>query len=108
MAAHQVALKGVSGKKDSRARSEWMGFAGAAFLILSCVFYFKFTRQLSVAPAGYFLLMMPASWPLAVPAVRRLRRRGTLVGEVVWLVVIFSVYFWAAGGVMMVRTAYGQ
>jgi hypothetical protein len=49
--------------------------------------------------------VLPATWPLALPAARRLCRRDKLAGDAIWMLVVFSVYFWAGGGVMMLRTA---
>jgi hypothetical protein len=74
-------------------------------LVLTCVIYFKLTRQLNLAPAWYFLALLPAAWPLAVPMARRLGRPGTLASDILWMFAVFTVYFWAAGGVMIARTA---
>ena len=35
--------------------------AGAAFLILACLIYFKLTRPLSLVPGWYFLALFPVS-----------------------------------------------
>jgi hypothetical protein len=78
--------------------------AGAALLIFICLLYFKLTRQLKLAPAWYFLLMLPAAWPLAIPAARRFWRSTSFLPHLLWIFAIFSLYFWAAGGVMLVRT----
>jgi hypothetical protein len=107
IAAHQNALTAVSWSKRSQqdAKSEWIAIAGGAFLILACLVYFKLTRQLSLVPGWYFLAMFPAAWPVAIPAARRACRPGRLTGDIVWMFAVFAVYFWAAGGVMILRTA---
>jgi outer membrane protein assembly factor BamB len=107
IAVHQIALAAVSWSKQTgqSKRIDWMGIAGAGGLVLTCVLYFKLTRHLSLAPAWYFLLVLPVSWPIAVPAARRLFRGGRLPGDILWLCAVFSVYFWAAGGVMLFRTS---
>jgi hypothetical protein len=107
IAVHQIALGAVSWSKQParRATADWIGIAGAGFLVLTCVVYFKLTRQLSLAPAWYFLAALPATWPLAVPAARRLCRPPRLTGDILWMLAIFSVYFWVSGGVMLLRTA---
>jgi hypothetical protein len=104
---HQIALAGVSRSRQpgQRKASEWAAVAGVGLLILACLLYFKLTRQLSLAPAWYFLILLPASWPLALPAARRLRRRASLAGDILWFFAVFSVYFWASAGVMLLRTA---
>jgi hypothetical protein len=79
--------------------------AGLLLLILACLSYYDLTRQLSLAPAWYFLLTFVAVWPLAIPAERRLLRPGRLWADVLWLVLSFSLYFWTAGGLMLWRGA---
>jgi outer membrane protein assembly factor BamB len=107
IAAHQIALAAVSRSKqrEPSKKADWLGTAAAGFLILTCLVYFKLTRQLHLAPAWYFLLALPAAWPIAVPAARRLRRAGKLASDILWLFAVFSVYFWVSGGVMLLRTA---
>lgn len=105
---HQIALAIVSrSTKPAQSNSaDWVGLTGAGLLVLTCILYFKITRQLSLAPAWYFLVFLPAAWPIAVPAARRLCRPNRLAGDIVWMFAIFSMYFWAAGGVMLLRTAF--
>jgi outer membrane protein assembly factor BamB len=107
LAVHQLALAGVLASRGAgrSERAEWVGVAGAGLLVAACLVYFKLTRQVNLAPAWYFLVIFPAAWPVAVPAARRVGRAGKLVGDVVWMGVVFSTYFWAAGGVMLWRTA---
>jgi outer membrane protein assembly factor BamB len=107
LAVHQMALAAVLwSKQEGRSRrAEWVGMAGAIFLVGASVIYFKLTRQFSLAPAWYFLATLPASWPLAVPAARRLWRGDGIVANVAWMFAVFSVCFWVAGGVMLLRTA---
>lgn len=110
VAVQQIALAGVIGPQRPPAASrtkaaEWAGFAGAAVLVVACLLYYKLTRQASLAPAWYFLAALPAAWPIAVPAARRLRRPGRLAADVLWMLAILSACFWAAGGIMLWRTA---
>jgi hypothetical protein len=81
--------------------SDWPALAGTAFLILACVFYFKLTRQFGLVPAWYFLAVLPAAWPLAFPAARRQVRSPNVWGNMIWMFLVFSLHFWAAGGVML-------
>ena len=108
IAVHQLALAAVAGPKQA-VRSKmagWVEIGGAGLLVVACLGYFYLTRQCNLAPAWYFLVTFPAAWPVAVPAARRLRRAGGLAGDILWMVVVFSVYFWASGGVMLLRTAW--
>jgi hypothetical protein len=107
LAVHQIALAAVSRPKppQSGKRTDWPGIAGAGLLVLTCVVYYKLTRQLNMSPAWHFLALLPAAWPLAVPAARRLCRPARLTGDILWMFAVFSLYFWAAGGVMLLRTA---
>ena len=108
IAVHQTALTLVSwSKQPGRSKTfDWAGIASAGVLILTCVLYFKLTRQFNLAPAWYFLVTFPAAWPLAVPAARQLLRPGRLVVDILWMLAVFSLYFWATGGVMLFRTAF--
>jgi outer membrane protein assembly factor BamB len=107
VAMHQIALAAVSWSRqpDRSKTADWVGIAGASLLIMTCVLYFKLTRQLNMAPAWYFLALLPATWPLAIPAARRLCRPGGLMRDVVWMLGVFSACFWVAGSAMMLRTA---
>jgi outer membrane protein assembly factor BamB len=106
VAAHQIALAAVSWSRQPgrNKTADWVGIAGALLLVLICVLYFKLTRQLHLAPAWYFLALLPAAWPLAIPAARRLCRPGGLLRDILWMLAVFSACFWAAGGVMLLRT----
>jgi len=108
LAVHQLALAAVSWSKQRGPGklAEGLAIGGAGLLVLTCLLYFMLTRQLSLAPAWYFLLTLPVAWPLAIPAARRLCRPASgLTGNILWMAAVFSVYFWASGGVMLRRTA---
>ncbi|HEY8748710.1 MAG TPA: PQQ-binding-like beta-propeller repeat protein [Tepidisphaeraceae bacterium] len=109
IAVHQIALAAVSRprKPHQDKRIDWPAIASTGLLFLSCLLYFKLTKQLSLIPGWYFLLAFPAAWPLAVPAARRLHRPNSLAQNILWLFAVFTVYFWAAGTIMLVRTALG-
>jgi len=105
IAMQQIALVlAVRPKTPQQTKSgDWPSLAGAGLLILACLLYFRFTRQLKLAPAWYFLVMLPAAWPLGVPAARRFAR-SSMLQNILWIFAVFSLYFWAAGGVMLLRT----
>ncbi len=113
VAAQQIAINAIRRSKTSNrsaADSEFAVAAALALLTLTCLAYFKLTRQLSLAPAWYFLVALPATWPLAIPAAagaaRRLARPGAgIAGAALWLAAAFSACFWTAGAIMLVRTA---
>jgi hypothetical protein len=94
-AAHQIALVAVCWTNQSeRGRlAAWAGALGVAILVVACFAYYDITRRLSMAPAWYFLATFVAVWPLAVPAARRVVRRQSLLGDVVWLLLAFSLYY---------------
>ena len=110
VAMHQIALAAVSwSRQPGRSKTaDGVGIAGAGFLVLTCVLYFKLTRQLNMAPAWYFLALLPVTWPLAIPGARRLCSPGGVVPDIFWMLAVFSACFWAAGSVMMLRTAYSR
>jgi hypothetical protein len=103
---HQLVLAAVLWSRESKLKgSAWVGGVAAALLILTCLEYYRLTRELSLAPAWYFLATFLVAWPLAFPAARRLLRSRRLWNDLVWLCLAFSVYFWTAGGLMIWRTA---
>ena len=108
VAVHQLALAAVSRprQRGQSNKAEWVGIAGVALLVLTCVLYFKMTRQLHMAPAWYFLALLPVTWPIAIPTARKLCRSGRLLRDMFWFVAVFSACFWAAGCTMMLRTAF--
>lgn len=104
-ASHQIALAAVLWVRqpDRGTKAAWVGAMGPAFLLFACLAYYDVTRRLSLAPAWYFLLTFLAAWPLAIPAARRILDRRSLVGDVMWTLCAFSVYFWASGALMLWR-----
>ncbi len=106
-AVHQIVLVSVfwSQQPSGGRAAAGLGIAGAALLIVTCLVYYELTRQLSLAPAWYFLLTFLPIWPLAIPAARRLLRPASFAGDVAWTLVTFSAYFWASGGLMLWRSA---
>lgn len=112
-AIHQLTLAAVSigtptVGDEVGARSRFRNCAGpvgAVLLVVACCVYYEVTRSLSLAPAWYFLLTFLPAWPLAVPAAWRLQRPGRLVTDIAWTLAAFSLYFWLAGGVMLLRVA---
>ena len=106
LAVHQIALAAVFwARQPERGKTAaWCGAVGAGFLVLACLAYYDLTRRLGLAPAWYFLPTFLAAWPLAIPAARRLLRPGSLWGDVIWMLLTFSLYFWASGGLMLWRS----
>jgi len=105
LAVHQLALAAVTWPTPGK-RSDCWPIAGAGLLVLTCLLYFYLTRQLSLAPAWYFLLTLPATWPLAIPAVRQLCRHGSpLAASILWMLAVFTLHFGTSAGVMLLRTA---
>lgn len=98
----QIALKTLSAPKQKHITPE--AIAATLLLVLTAVLYFKLTRQLNLAPAWYFLITLPAAWPIAIPAARKFRQTKLKI-EILLLFAIFTLYFWTAGGVMLFRTA---
>lgn len=107
VAAHQVALAAVSRRLPSKPSTlaTLIPLAGVTLLLVTCLAYFKLTRQLNLAPAWYFLAALPATWPLAIPAARRLTHPGRLLADLLWILAIVTLHFAAAGAVMLFRTA---
>ena len=109
-AVHQLALVAVlrSAQPERGRLAAWIGIAGVGFFILTAFAYYELTRSLSLAPAWYFLLTFLPAWPVAVPAARRYQRPGNIGIDLLWMFAAFSVYFWAAGGLLLGRTAIGR
>jgi hypothetical protein len=106
MAVHQIALMSIYLTKQEEGKSKtWLGVLGAAFLVFACLVYYDLTRRLSLGAAWYFLPTFLAAWPLAVPAARRIVRPASLWGDMLWLLAVFSLYFWTSAGLMLWRTA---
>jgi hypothetical protein len=107
-AAHQIALMSIYRAKQSAGRTKnWLGVLGAVFLVFVCLGYYDLTRRLSLGAAWYFLPTFLAAWPLAVPAARRIVRPVSFWGDMLWLLMAFSLYFWISAGLMLWRTAGG-
>ena len=88
---HQFALASVFKAKqpDRGQAAAWGGALGTGLLVLACLVYYDLTRRLSLPPAWYFLPTFLVAWPLAVPAARRLVRPGTVLGDLLWMVLVF-------------------
>ena len=52
---------------------------------------------LAITIVVIFLIGFLPSWPAAIPAARRLTRRGRFSVDLVWTIIAFSIYFWTAG-----------
>ncbi len=107
LAVHQLALAAVFRAKQLQGKhtAEWYGALGAGLLVVACLAYYDATRRLGLAPAWYFVPTFLAAWPLAIPAARRLARPASYVWDMIWMLLVFSAYFWLSGGLMLWRTA---
>jgi len=105
-AVHQLALATIFWARQPQRgpAGALCGAAGAGLLILACLAYYELTRRLSLVPAWYFLPTFLVAWPLAIPAARRLASPRGILGDVIWMLLSFSLYFWASGGLMLART----
>ena len=103
--AHQttlVALLWAAPRRTSRV-APWVSlFAVLAFLGV-CLLYFDLCRRAGLAPAWVFLFGFLPAWPAAVPAARKMLRGGPAWIQWLWIVVSFSLFFWAAAGVNFCR-----
>jgi hypothetical protein len=107
IAIHQLALAAVFWARQpqqGRARA-WFGALGVGFLAITCLLYYDVSRRLALAPAWYFLPTFVVVWPLAVPFARRLARPDSFARDFLWMLLVFSTYFWASGGLMLWRGA---
>jgi len=105
--AHQVALGSILGSKRPAGAvfPRWVGPFAAICLVLVCVGYYDLCRRLSLAPAWVFLMGFLPSWPLAVPLAHRLLRdRGVWINAL-WVILTFSLYFWASAGCLWLKNA---
>jgi outer membrane protein assembly factor BamB len=108
-AAHQIALMSIFRAKQAEGRTKnWLGVLGAIFLVLACLFYYDLTKRLSLGAAWYFLPTFLAAWPLALPTARRIDRRTSIWGDMLWLFAAFSLYFWISAGFMLWRNVGGS
>ena len=97
LVAQQAALAAIlSGSRRAQRRtSPWLS-ATAVFLFLgACLGYFHLCRQLGLAMQWIFLIGFLPSWPLAVPAARRMLRPGSFLHDLPWALLAFSTYYWA-------------
>jgi outer membrane protein assembly factor BamB len=110
VAVHQLVLAAIrwSNRPDRSRAASWAGLAAAIALALVCFVYYQTTRSLSLAPGWYFLLTFLVAWPVAVPAARRLLEPGTVVADLIWMLAVFSIYYWSAAGLMLLRVAIGR
>lgn len=106
-ASHQIALASVlrGRQPDAGTKAAWAGAMGPALLLVACLAYYELARRLSLAPGWYFMVTFLAAWPLAIPAARRTLDRQSAVGNVLWTLAAFSLYFWVTGAIMLWRAA---
>jgi hypothetical protein len=107
-AAQQIALMGIYRSKRLYGQSQsWWGVLGAVFFVFACLLYYDLTRRLSLGAAWYFLPTFLAAWPISVPVARRSLQPRNFWGDLLWLPLAFSIYYWASAGLMLWRTARG-
>jgi hypothetical protein len=105
--AHQLALGGIVGsnRPTGPAFPRWVGPCAVAWLVLVCVGYYDLCRRLGLAPAWVFLLGFLPSWPLAIPLAQRLFKKRRIWTHAIWVILAFSLYFWASAGCLWLKNA---
>ncbi len=105
--AHQITLCVVvwSGRRRENGQSSRMVVPTLLFFLTACLIYFLVCRRLSLAVEWLFLLGFLPSWLVALPAAYRLHRPGPLWRDFLWAALSLTAYFWAAGGIILWRTA---
>lgn len=101
--AHQLSLLAIvrAGRQPEARRPRWVSLLAVLFFLGVCMGYFLVCRRLSLALEWIFLLGFLPSWPIAVPAAYKLQGEGHLGWDLLWVVLSFSAYFWAAGGFIL-------
>ena len=101
--AHQVALNTIvwAGREAHGRKPRRLSLLATLFFLGVCLAYYLVCRRLSLVTEWVFLLGFLPCWPLAVPAARRLHRDRPVWVEFLWAAAAFSVYFWAAGGILI-------
>lgn len=105
--AHQLALNTIvraAGHTEGQ-RSRTGPALATLLLIAVCLSYYLLCRRFGMAVQWPFLLGFLPSWPVAVPAAYRLRRRGHPLRDFVCAALSFSVHFWVVGGYLLWKTA---
>ena len=108
-AVQQVALMAVlwSRRPGCDKRAVWGAAIASSLLILSLLAYYDLTRRLTLPAAWHFVLALPPSWLLAIPAAQRVLRPRNLVVDLLWELTAFSCYFAVSAALMLWHTAHG-
>lgn len=107
--AHQMAINTIvwSGQSPRPGRAEFWSLLAGVFFLATCLAYYLACRRLSMATEWAFLLGFLPSWLIAVPTAYRFRRGVRLIGDVLWVLLAFTLFFWAAGAVLFWKAAVG-
>jgi len=107
-AIHQVTLTAIvrASRQPADRRAKWTSSIAVLVLLLVCLCYYLLCRELGLTVAWVFLMGFLPSWPVALPAAYRFQREGPAWHGVVWVVLSFSVFYWAGGVVLLCRAAW--
>ncbi len=105
--AHQVAVNTIvwSGQLPRPRRAEFWSLLAGVFFLATCLAYYLVCRRLSLATEWAFLLGFLPSWAAAVPTAYRFRHDVRLIGDLLWALLSFTLFFWAAGTVLFWKAA---
>ncbi len=105
-AAHQLALAAIlrSRRVPQPWAASWVSIGAVVFLLLTCLAYYDLCRRMTLALTWVFLMGFLPSWPLAIPAARRMIRPGHPAADLLWILAAFSWYFWVSVAWLALRT----
>lgn len=105
-AAHQLALAAIvwANQAGDRRRSQWLALAGAVLLLAVCVAYYDLCGRLTLGLTWVFLMGFLPTWPLAIPAARRMLAQRHPACDYLWTLSAFSLYYWASAAMLLWRT----
>ena len=101
--AQQVALNTVvwSNQSPRPGHARFWSLAATAFFVSVCLVYYVACRQLSLATEWAFLLGFLPSWLIAVPTAYRMRTDARVLGDLLCVLLSFTVFFWSAGAILL-------
>lgn len=82
---------------------KWQARLAGLLLVGVSLVYFLLCRRLSLAHEITFLFGFLPAFPVAAFAAWRIHRHRTLWSDATWGLLAFTAYFWASGGLLLVR-----